>query len=79
MGLCALLAAACARGPVEGIIFAIGLLLPVRHEGVYDILRDGTAKAVEKTNGTLARVRKAMRIDYFDDRSIVKEWKNLIK
>ena len=48
-------------------------------DSVYDILRDGTAKAVEKTNGTLARVRKAMRIDYFDDRSIVKEWKNLIK
>ncbi len=48
-------------------------------DSVYDILRDGTAKAVEKTNATLARVRKAMRIDYFDDRSIVKEWKNLIK
>ena len=48
-------------------------------DSVYDILRDGTAKAVEKTNSTLARVRKAMRIDYFDDRSIVKEWKNLIK
>ena len=27
---------------------------------------------------TLARVRKAMRIDYFDDRSIVKEWKKLL-
>ncbi len=46
-------------------------------DSVYDILRDGTAKAVEKTNATLARVRKAMRIDYFDDRSIVKEWKKL--
>ncbi|MBQ6504471.1 MAG: tryptophan--tRNA ligase [Flexilinea sp.] len=46
-------------------------------DSVYDILRDGTAKAVEKTNTTLARVRKAMRIDYFDDRSIVKEWKKL--
>ena len=48
-------------------------------DSVYDILRDGTAKAVEKTNATLARVRKAMRIDYFDDRSIVKEWKALVK
>ena len=47
-------------------------------DSVYDILRDGTAKAVEKTNATLARVRKAMRIDYFDDRSIVKEWKKVL-
>ena len=47
-------------------------------DSVYDILQAGTAKAVEKTNGTLARVRKAMRIDYFDDRSIVKEWKKLL-
>ena len=48
-------------------------------DSVYDILQAGTAKAVEKTNATLARVRKAMRIDYFDDRSIVKEWKKLLK
>ena len=47
-------------------------------DSVYDILQAGTAKAVEKTNTTLARVRKAMRIDYFDDRSIVKEWKKLL-
>ena len=42
---------------------------------VYDILVAGTAKAVETTNETLAQVRKAMRIDYFTDRSIVKEWR----
>lgn len=46
---------------------------------VYDILREGTAKAVETTNATLARVRKAMRIDYFKDRSIVKEWEALLR
>lgn len=46
---------------------------------VYDIITEGTAKAVEKTNATLARVRKAMRIDYFTDRSIVKEWEELLK
>ena len=46
---------------------------------VYDILRDGTAKAVETTNATLARVRAAMRINYFDDRSIVKQWETLLK
>ena len=46
---------------------------------VYDILAAGTAKAVETTNETLAQVRKAMRIDYFTDRSIVKEWETLLR
>lgn len=45
---------------------------------VYDIIKDGTTKAVEKTNATLNRVRKAMRIDYFDDRSIISDWKALL-
>ena len=45
---------------------------------VYDIITEGTAKAVEKTNATLARVRHAMRIDYFTDRSIIKEWETLL-
>ena len=46
---------------------------------VYDIISAGTAKAVETTNRTLARVRKAMKIDYFVDRSIIKEWETLLK
>ncbi len=46
---------------------------------VYDILQTGTMKAVEKTNTTLARVRKAMAIDYFDDRRIIKEWETILK
>jgi tryptophanyl-tRNA synthetase len=46
---------------------------------VYDILADGIAKARKKTDATVDRVRRSMRIDYFDDRSIVKEWENLIK
>ncbi len=46
---------------------------------VYDIIQAGTAKAVERTNATLARVRKAMRINYFEDRSIVKEWERLLR
>ncbi len=63
-------------------------LVPIREERakweadidtVYDIIKEGTAKAVEKTNATLARVRKAMRIDYFEDRSIAGEWKELLK
>ncbi|MGX8685776.1 MAG: hypothetical protein ACSW73_03010, partial [Spirochaetales bacterium] len=46
---------------------------------VYDILRDGTQKARETTNATLARVEKAMRIDYFADRNVIKEWKEVLK
>jgi tryptophanyl-tRNA synthetase len=45
---------------------------------VYDILKAGTAKAVETTNETLARVRRSMRINYFEDRSIIGEWKQLL-
>ena len=48
-------------------------------DSVYDILREGTLRAQEKTNRTLERVRKAMRINYFDDRSIVKEREELLK
>lgn len=63
-------------------------LAPIREERarwekdidtVYDILVAGTAKAAETTNETLAQVRKAMRIDYFTDRSIVKEWETLLR
>ena len=48
-------------------------------DAVYDVLLEGTKKAVEITNETLARVRAAMRINYFDDRAIVKEWEALLK
>ena len=46
---------------------------------VYDILLAGTTKARETTNATLARVQKAMRIDYFDNRRIISEWEKLLK
>ena len=42
-------------------------------DSVYDILIDGIARARETTNATLARVEKAMRIDYFDDEALVEE------
>lgn len=48
-------------------------------DGVYDILRAGTARAREKTNATLARVQAAMQIDYFSDRRIVGEWEALLR
>ncbi len=47
-------------------------------DSVYDIILQGTKKAAETTNCTLERVRKAMKIDYFADRSIVKEWEKLL-
>ena len=46
---------------------------------VYDILADGINRARKKTDAVLARVQKSMRIDYFEDRSIVKEWETLLK
>ena len=48
-------------------------------DAVYDILAEGTRKAQETTNRTLERVRAAMRIDYFKDRSIIKEWEAILK
>jgi len=63
-------------------------LQPIREErarweadidSVYDIILEGTRKATEITNETLARVRAAMRIDYFENRSIVKEWEDLLR
>ncbi len=45
---------------------------------VYDIIKEGTNQAIETTNETLARVRKAMKIDYFEDRSIIGEWNALL-
>ena len=48
-------------------------------DAVYDILKEGTLKAQETTNRTLERVRAAMRIDYFKDRSIIGEWEKLLK
>jgi len=47
-------------------------------DSVYDILLAGTSKAREVTNATLGRVQKAMQIDYFADRSVVSEWKELL-
>lgn len=46
---------------------------------VYDILKTGTMKAIEKTNSTLARVQASMKIDYFKDKGIISDWKNVIK
>ena len=38
---------------------------------VYDILREGSAKARAAAAETLADVRAAMKINYFDDRELI--------
>lgn len=46
---------------------------------VYDILDAGTKKAITKTDATFARVKKAMRMDYFVDKNkMVEEWKEIL-
>ena len=47
-----------------------------RIDEVYNILLEGTKKANVKANKTLSRVRKAMKINYFEDDSFVKEMEN---
>ena len=39
--------------------------------GVYRMLKDGSDKSRETAARTLAEVRRAMRIDYFDDRELI--------
>ena len=39
---------------------------------VLEILRQGSARANEKANETLADVRRAMRIDYFEDGNLLR-------
>ena len=48
-------------------------------DSVYDIIKAGTELAQQRTGKVLARVQKAMRIDYFADRRITKEWEELLK
>lgn len=47
-----------------------------RIDEVYNILLEGTKKANIKANATLSRVRAAMKINYFEDDSFIKEMEN---
>ena len=47
-----------------------------RIDEVYNILLEGTKKANIKANATLARVREAMKINYFEDNNFIKEMEN---
>jgi len=42
-------------------------------KSVYEILKKGTMKAKEKAESTLDDVKKAMRIDYFDDKELIEK------
>ena len=44
-----------------------------RIEEVYDILRRGSETARAAAAETLAEVRRAMKIDYFEDRDLIAE------
>ncbi len=41
--------------------------------GVYHILEEGSKKAEQKAAGTLADVKRAMRINYFEDQELINE------
>ena len=69
---------------VKKFLYAIleELLTPIRERrkeweknipAVFDILKQGSQAAREVASGTLADVRKAMRIDYFDDAELIAE------
>lgn len=69
---------------VKKFLFAIleELLTPIRERrkewekdipAVFDILKKGSNEAREVAAGTLADVRRAMRIDYFDDTELIAE------
>ena len=47
---------------------------------VYDILESGTKKAIDVSNKTFERVKKAMKMDYFANRNdMIEEWKKYIE
>lgn len=46
---------------------------------VYEILKKGTLNANKKANETLANVRKAMKIDYFEDANFLYDMKEKMK
>ena len=48
-------------------------------DSVYDIIVEGTNKAREVTDETLSKVQKMMGINYFDNRSIISEWEDILK
>ncbi len=67
---------------VKKFLYAIleELLAPIRErrrmyeqdiEGIYRILRLGSERARREAASTLADVRRAMRIDYFDDAELI--------
>lgn len=46
---------------------------------VYDILNEGTKKAREVSDATYARVRKAMKMDYFVDKNkMIEDWSKVL-
>ena len=46
---------------------------------IYNILRKGTEKAREVAAQTMDEVRKAMRIDYFNDAELIRQQSEMFK
>ena len=49
-----------------------------RLDEVYEILKEGSIKARAKASATMARVKKALRVDYFDDPKFLEDTKSKI-
>lgn len=75
---------------VKKFLFAVldGILAPIREKRAYyedhieevvDILKEGSKKAKAKAEVTIERVKRALRINYFDDPSFVEDEKKKIK
>ena len=46
---------------------------------VFEILKAGTEKAIRVTNETLADVKEAMKINYFTDNALIRDWESHLK
>ena len=50
-----------------------------RIEEVYEILKEGSKKAERKANETLNEVKSAMKVNYFEDKELMKQHINKYK
>jgi len=74
---------------VKKFLFAVlnNILTPIREkrkyyeerlDEVYEILKEGSIKARAKASATMARVKRALRVDYFDDPKFLEDTKSKI-
>ena len=56
---------------MSGFLFCVCLQLELNIQSTYRMLKRGSEAAREAAAATLADVRRAMRIDYFDDEALI--------